>query len=228
VDSEGFPTNPEFAMNSGKILDGQRSELRNMPPEGYQIRNRENLRFLNRKDDQVEWRNVGDSGTLGGFLEKTGMRDKEPDGLFLDDRAIFSPTSMRMLVVSDSRDRGRMFEMGPSGWDLTEGRRVRSITFDDRWRWYISWKAFMTESLIVGISTTDDDIEKYPELRLYTYELDKAILSRLRLPPAIQPKGNFVFYQIEAVSSNALLLRLGYREAKNEDVFTIYLDQQPE
>jgi hypothetical protein len=226
LDGDGYPTDPGFAMNSSRIDGNQRAELRQSPPGGYHVTALLNPRIINRKDEGIAWRPVSaePSEDLAAFMQSLKAGVGIPEGLYPDDEVRFSPSRKRILVGSSSRDRWQIFAMGEDGWDMNRGLKVRSVTFDDKWRWFIDWKYFLTESKIVGISITDDEIEAYPEQhRLYTYDIDRMMLTRVRLPVAIQPRG-FEFFQIEAISPAAVLLRIGYEEGRRDDLFTVYLD----
>ena len=224
LDKDGLPIDPSLGMNSGKITEEQRLELRQPLPEGYHIGQPIVPRWVNGEADDVKWRPVGD-----GCFNSPG-EDLLARLLGLDPAQI-PPVIRGASMVLKSPSGGRvivylggstlLFEAKNGSIDVSSKKKVHCVNFDDKRRAFILWDSFASESLIVGHLSDDEDIENLPSRQiLYTYDLDKMILRRVIFPKGVQEEvwDGFV---IVSVSPSALLLRWD----KKKDPMTVYLDQ---
>jgi len=213
VDSDGFPTNPEFAMNSDKIDDEQRQQLRQNPPVGYQVGAHFSPRYVMGACGDIEWRHVSKGKVLSTSKESMagmlGLNPTDlPPSLNGDEMVLKSPSGRRVIVQSAGyADRVFLFEAEGGTIDLSSSERLHCINFDDRRRAFIRWEAFVGESLIVGRLADDGDLEKFPSREiLYAYDIDKRILRRVVFPKEVIDRHGENF-MIDSAGQSALLLR---------------------
>ena len=224
LDQEGFPTNPGLGMNSDRISEEQRLQLRQQPPNGYHIGAPVNTSFIEGRASDIAWRRVqagtSDPGTkklLARLLEMD--EERLPPSVDGDEIVLKSPLGTRVIVQApEYSDSALLFELKNGVAELATFRTVHRINFDDKRRAFIDWIAFIDESVIVGQLADDEDVEDLPSRNtLYIYDIDKATLSRVNFPEGAQDKISPGFVIDSVAESGALLIKDG------KSVLTVYL-----
>ncbi len=228
LDAEGFPIDPDLAMNSGKITTQQLAALRQPLPKGYHIGSPIIPKYISGKEDGLEWRKVWD-GNFNTYhkdaLAKLLGLDVEqlPPSVFVGDSVLKSPSGKRIIVQGNNSNRSLLFEAREGVIDVSTEKNIHSVNFDDRRRAFISWISFVSESLIVGTLADDEDVEKLPSRHIiYTFDIDAMLLRRIVFPKDVQEEeGGFIF--IDSVASPSTIL---VRWDSKKEPITVYLDTE--
>lgn len=218
--------NPSFAMNSDRMSESQRLELRQSLPKGYLIGPSITPRTVSGIADKIEWHKVGEKNCNPGNKENMARVlgvdvAKIPAGVRGDDWVLKSTSGQRVLVQSGGNsDRATLFEAKGGIVDGSSGKKVHCINFDVQRRTFIFWDSFVNDSLIIGHLVDDEDLEDLPSRHiLYCYDLDKMILQRFSLPEVVQETEAESFV-IDSVAPSAILVRFD----KNQELVTVFLD----
>jgi hypothetical protein len=224
LDKDGLPIDPGLGMNSGKITEEQRLELRQPLPKGYHIGQPIVPRWVIGRADDVEWREVGNGRfnlpSKDLLARLLGLDAAQiPPGIRGAFWVLKSPSGRRVIANSGVSD--SLFEAKNGVVDVSSMKKIYCVNFDDKRRTFIIWDSFASESLLVGHLSDDEEIENVPSRQiLYTYDIDKMLLRRVIFPKGVQEE-IWDSFDIESVAPSALLLRWD----KKKNPMTVDLDQ---
>jgi hypothetical protein len=222
-----FPTDLGLGMNSDKITKEQRMELCQPIPKDYHIAPPISPKIVMGKADNIEWRNVSEGSfnlPSEDLLAKLlGLAPAQiPPSIRRVSELLKSPSNGRVIVQSGGGvDRALLFDVKNGIIDLSSEGIIYSVNFDDKRRAFIRWDSFVSESLIIGHLTDDEDVENLPSRQiLYTYDIEKMLLRRVSLQKDVQ-KEEWEAFVIDSVALSAVLLRWD----RTQELMTLYLDQ---
>jgi hypothetical protein len=224
---DGFPTDPGLGMNSDKITEEQRMDLRQPVPKNYHIAPPISPKYVTGKADNIDWRNVSDgsfnSPSEDLLAKLLGLTTAQiPPSVRRVSKVLKSPSNGRVIVQSGGGiDRALLFDIKNGMMDVSSEKIIHSVNFDDKRRAFIRWDSFVGESLIIGHLTDDGDIENFPSRQiLYTYDIEKMLLRRVSLQKDVQ-KEEWEAFVIDSVARSEVLIRWD----RTQELMTLYLDQ---